>query len=117
MDPLKYLPELDSPDPNSRAWGGQMGPFWVALDYQQNPAGRRCWSAQCYDSSWTQLACSTGDTPKEVFDYMLQDVRESLREMAERLFKKQEEFEAIVKGAMRLPSFFERLNDECFGPR
>lgn len=115
MDPLKRLREVDSQIPNSRAWEGTLGSFWMELDFQQNPSGRNCWGAQCYDSSGEQLASLTGDTLRNVFEDLRAAVQKCLTQRIEQLFKQQEAFEKATEGVLRRPSLFERLNDEYFG--
>ena len=61
------------------------------------------------------MASVTGDTVENVFEDLRISVRDCLNQKAEQLFKQQEDFETAIWETVRRPSFFERLNDECFG--
>lgn len=113
-NPLRHLREVESQTPNSRAWGGRVGPFLVELDFQQTPSGRGGWGAQCYDASGTQLSSVSGDTLEEVFKNLGTEVRGTLQKKIEQLYQDRDAFEDEILGGPHRPSLFERLSDEHF---
>ena len=113
-DPLRHLREVESQTPNSRAWGGKVGPFLVELDFQQTPSGRGGWGAQCYDASGVQLSSVSGDTLEDVFKNLGMGVRGALQKKIDQLYQDQDAFEDEILGSNHRPSLFERLSDEHF---